>query len=552
MTAPGSRPHESVRHPTAPLRVRKLADISHRSAEVLGALVDASPLLVLIVDEEERLSWMNAQAEKALGWRLEEVAERDLLAELLPERPEYQRALHYLRARTPQWRAGLIRTRAGRRMEIRWRAERLPDGSVAVLAQEERAGRSMASALAHHGKASVQPQKLEAIGRFASGIAHDFNNLLTAIRCGTELLLEQIPQDAPHRDDVREIQGAASRATELVRQLLAFSRRQAMHPVTLDLNSVVRDMEHLLRRIMGEDIEIVTTLGGNVPAVKADPAQLEQVLMNLAVNARDAMPDGGAMVITTERRDVKPGEARELGVPPGSWARLTVADTGHGMDAITREHAFEPFFTTRDEAGGSGLGLSIVYGIVRQSGGLIDVDSELGRGTRFEIHFPASLDGDEVQPGLLHASSPAHAPTAGAAIHAPDDTFGTTEAGGGHTVLLAEDDVAVRSLAARALRAAGFGVLEAADVGEALELWPSHRHDISMLVADMRMPGGGGVRLADSLRHERPELPILFVSGFAESAPGSLSESDSVSFLAKPYMASSLVAAVRGLLVRNA
>lgn len=541
MTTPHGASLGAPNHAAVPLRVRKLSEIGSSSAEVLGQLVDASPLLVIIVDDEVRVSWMNAQAERSLGWRLEEVAGRDILASLLPETAEYARALHYVKVAAPQWRDGAIRTRAGRLLEVRWRSERLADGTLAVLIQEERGGGVQLRG-SSEGTGGAQPQKLEAIGKFASEIAHDFNNLLTAIRCGTELMLEELEAETSHREDLLDIQEAASRASGLVRQLLAFSRKQVLHPVELNVNSVVSDMEQLLRRLMSEDVEIATSLASNVPDIKADPAQMEQVLMNLAVNARDAMPDGGALVISTERCDVGLQETRDAVVPAGSWVRLTVADTGHGMDLTTREQAFEPFFTTRDDRGGSGLGLSIVYGIVRQSGGLIDIQSELGRGTRIEIYLPAITESDR-QATSSNALAPDAASYASDISDAPGPAVRPTL-----TLLLAEDDAAVRALAARALSGAGYNVVEAGDVREALERWPHVRQKASMLVADMRMPGGGGVRLAESLRRERPDLPVLFMSGYAESAPLKLYGTGQASFIAKPYLGSALVSAVGHML----
>ena len=375
----------------------------------------------------------------------------------------------------------------------------------------------------------LQAQKMDAVGRLAGGVAHDFNNLLTAIRGNAELLLFDIPAGDPRRDDVEEIRKAADRAAALTRQLLAFSRRQVLQPRVLALNGVVQEMERMLRRLIGEDVELVTRLAPALAQVRADPGQIEQVVLNLAVNARDAMPGGGKMIVETA--DVELDEELKRTHPyvvPGRYVMLCVSDTGQGMDPDTRERAFEPFFTTKPAGRGTGLGLSTVYGIVKQSGGFIWIDSELGRGTRVRIYLPP-------------VGAPAAASPAAAASSLP--------ARGEGTVLLAEDEVTVRRLAVRVLRRGGFTVLEAADGEEALSVARDYDGPLHVLVTDLVMPRMGGRDLAARLRAVRPEVPVVYVSGYAEEAVQRDGVLDpGARFLPKPFTAEQLLDAVHAAL----
>ncbi|TLY54232.1 MAG: response regulator [Gemmatimonadetes bacterium] len=374
-----------------------------------------------------------------------------------------------------------------------------------------------------------QSQKMEAVGQLAGGIAHDFNNLLTAILGSTQLLLNNMPSGDPRREDAEEVRHAGLRAAELTRQLLAFSRRQVLAPKVLELNVVVGNMDRMLRRLLGEDVELVTSLDPTAGAVNADPGQLEQVLLNLAVNARDAMPGGGRLSIETTRLALHEEHLeRRHRLPPGDYACLVVTDTGVGMDEATQAHLFEPFFTTKEVGKGTGLGLATVYGIVKQSGGYIWVYSEPRRGTTVKVYLPRV-------PGASEA--PAPAPPARAAR------------GGNETVLLVEDAAPVRALARRSLEACGYRVLDASDGPSALELSARHAAGIDLLVTDVVMPGMSGRELAERLAPQRPEMKVLYTSGYTDDAmvrQGVLNAG--VAFLQKPFVPDMLARKVREVL----
>ena len=376
-----------------------------------------------------------------------------------------------------------------------------------------------------------QAQRLEAVGRLAGGIAHDFNNVLTAITGFSGLLLEELPAEDPKRQDVLEIGAAAARAATLTRQLLAFSRKQVLQPVVLDLNTLVRTLDRMLQRLIGEDVKLEIALAPSLAAVRADPGQLEQVIMNLAVNARDAMPRGGRLTIETANVELDEAYARQHpGATPGPQVLLAVTDTGTGMDAETRSHIFEPFFTTKGPGQGTGLGLSTVYGIVQQSGGHIWVYSETGRGSTFKIYLPQA---PEAVPAadVLTATGPV--------------------AGGRETVLLAEDDPAVRDVASEILAQKGYRVLRAPDGQSALEMARSHDGEIPLLVTDIVMPGMTGPELATALVAERPGVRVLYMSGYTDDSVvrhGVLMEG--TPYLQKPFSSDALARKVREILNR--
>jgi CheY-like chemotaxis protein len=329
---------------------------------------------------------------------------------------------------------------------------------------------------------------------------------------------------------VEIIQTTTDRAASLVRQLLAFGRRQMLHPAVVEPNVVVRTVTSLLRRVIGEHIELVLELGADVSQVLADPGQLEQVLMNLAVNARDAMPSGGRLTITTTEVGVDETFARRhVGAESGVYVRLTVSDVGHGMDEATRARAFEPFFTTKPQGKGTGLGLSTVYGIVRQSGGFIDLDSQLGVGTTFRIYLPRATGG--VEP----ISTPAPPPSR--------DVLGT------ETVLVVEDDDDVRGITCQVLELNGYTVLEADDVEDAVRLARDHPGPIHLLVSDVVMPRMSGPELAEIVRERRPDIAVLYVSGYADESR--FYGARAIEFLPKPFQIAELVRAVRERLDRR-
>ena len=375
----------------------------------------------------------------------------------------------------------------------------------------------------------LQSQKMDAIGQLAGGIAHDFNNILTAILGYSELLLAEYPPGFPYRHDIEEIAKAAARAAALTRQLLAFSRRQVMQPRVLDLNSLVADMNKMLRRLITENIELRTELEPQLGQVKADPAQIEQVILNLVVNARDAMPEGGVLTIRTSNADIAEElSAQPLNVPPCRYVVVSVNDTGHGIDPEVQGRIFEPFFTTKEIGKGTGLGLSTVYGIVKQSGGFITVQSEVGRGSDFRVYLPRSSEWTAL------AEPPSE----------PSLTFEGTE-----TILLVEDEVSVRSLARDILLRHRYRVLEATNGEEAIALGKTTKDPIHLMITDMVMPVMGGRELAQRLSAIHPETRVLYVSGYANSAVGKDSAiQPGKTFLSKPFTPQDLVRLVRGIL----
>jgi len=376
-----------------------------------------------------------------------------------------------------------------------------------------------------------QAQKMEAIGQLAGGVAHDFNNLLTIINGYSELLLLSTPPDDPRRELLEEIRKAGERSASLTRQLLAFSRKQFLAPTVLDLNDVVRDTEKMLRRVIGEDIQLTTVLHPQLGSVKADPGQLEQVLLNLAVNARDAMPQGGRLTIETNNILIDEDYARShADMRPGSYVMLTVADAGTGMAEEVKRRLFEPFFTTKGIGKGTGLGLAVVHGIVKQSDGTIEVDSEPGLGTSFKIYLP-------------HVEQAAPTGKSGAGLgSAPRGT---------ETLLLVEDEDAVRALTRFTLQQCGYTVLEASHGEEAIRVATNHRERIHLLVTDVVMPGMGGQVLAERLLSIHPEMKVLYLSGYTDDAivrHGILHEE--VNFLQKPFSPNALAHQVRDVLAK--
>ena len=374
----------------------------------------------------------------------------------------------------------------------------------------------------------LQSQKMEAVGRLAGGIAHDFNNLLTVITSYSDLLLEDLAPGDAKRDDLEQVRKAADGAAALTRQLLAFSRQQVVEPRVVSLNTVVEGLQKILRRVIGEDIELTTTLAPDLGAVRADVGQLEQVLMNLAVNARDTMSTGGRLTVETANVEHDPAFARDHeATAVRQFAMLAVTDTGCGMDEATKARIFEPFFTTKEPGKGTGLGLATVYGIVKQAGGFIWVYSELGQGTSFKIYLP-------------QVDATAERTTAAPAGRAPVGT---------ETVLLVEDAAAVRAVTKQVLERQGYTVLEAPDGEAALQLAERHRGAIHLLLTDVVMPRLSGRELAERLARVRPEVKVLYASGYTDDSVvrHGILESGTA-YLQKPFSPESLARKVRDVL----
>ena len=378
-----------------------------------------------------------------------------------------------------------------------------------------------------------QSQKLEAIGQLAGGIAHDFNNLLTAILGNAALVLESTPPDDPRYEDVREIERAAARAAELTHQLLAFSRKQVLQPRSLDLNAALAQIMRMLTRLVGEHIEVTVLPQPALGRVQVDAAQLEQVIVNLVVNARDAMPDGGRLTIETQNVRLEAGStSQHIGAPPGAYVLIAFTDTGVGMDPATQKRIFEPFFTTKERGKGTGLGLATVYGIVKQSGGSLSVYSEPNRGSTFKVYLPRVVE---------------PVPTNGEDVRQSVSTSGTG------TVLIVEDEAAVGLLAMRSLLRRGYTTLVARDGDEALRLSEQHPGPIHLLLTDVVLPRTSGPKLAASLVAARPELRVLYMSGFTESAVMHHGVLDpGTEFIQKPFSPQALGLKVQEVLGRVA
>ncbi|HLA10184.1 MAG TPA: ATP-binding protein [Pyrinomonadaceae bacterium] len=421
-----------------------------------------------------------------------------------------------------------------RSLELNEANRQLRASNQGLEALSQSISQEKAAALAALGKSQEQlflSQRLEAVGQLAGGVAHDFNNLLTVIGGYCDMMLEALDPVDANRQKVEEIQKAASRASSLTRQLLAFSRKQVLQPVVLNLNSVVADIEKMLTRVIGEDIEFRTNLQSDLGNVKADPGQIEQVIMNLAVNARDAMPAGGKTTIETANTYLDETYAQHhVAVIPGPFVMLAVSDTGVGMDEETKEHIFEPFFTTKALGKGTGLGLSTVYGIVKQSGGNIWVYSEIGKGSTFKVYLPRVDEMAKAYKQMPPSTSP----------------------GGTETILLVEDAEMVRKLTLEVLCTIGYRVLEAASGSEALQISESTEEPIDLLLTDVVMPEMSGKELANHLLSLRPEMKVLFMSGYTDDTivyHGLLDKG--LNFIEKPFAPDALARTVREVLQRD-
>jgi PAS domain S-box-containing protein len=500
--------------------------------DFLQSITEHSPDAIITTDGGGRVTYFSRGAAAMFGCRAEEMI-GETVANLYPGGLDEARAVKRRLAEEGPLRnyeTGFL-AKDGRRIEV--------SASIAMLRDAAGAAVGTLGLLKDIGERRHleeqlrQSQKMDAIGRLAGGIAHDFNNLLTVITGRAQLIISRLRPEEPIHRDATLVRTTADRAAALTQQLLAFSRKQVLQPQVLDLNTVVTGMEPMLGRLIGEDIDLAVIPAAGLGRVKADPSQIEQVIVNLVVNARDAMPEGGRLTVETSDVELDAAYAScHFSVPAGAYVMLAVTDTGLGMDEQTRSRVFEPFFTTKDPGKGTGLGLATVYGIVKQSGGDIQLYSECGRGTSFKIYLPRVAE----------------------AATAPDQTRATPAAvpRGDETVLLVEDQPEVRDLAREILEASGYRVLQACDAREAVLMAERHPGVIHLLLTDVIMPRQSGRALAEQLRPLRPELQVLYMSGYTNEAivRHGVLEPD-ILFIQKPFTPAALGAKVRETLDRQ-
>ena len=512
----------------------KATEIALKESEAkYRELVENASSIILRLDTEGRIVFFNRYAQQFFGYAEEEILGRHLPGVILPAQPgaesdEASSEGHLLRhVKKLLGTESETMRRNGDRAWVAWTNREVLDGDGRVsgllcigndITQQKLLGEQYR-----------QAQKMEAVGRLAGGIAHDFNNLLGVITGYSEVSLLSIEPGDRMGENIEHIRSAALRAANLTRQLLAFSRKQVLEPRVMNLNTIVGETEKMLRRLIGEDIDLVTHLAADLSPIKIDPGQIEQVIMNLAVNARDAMPEGGKLTIETANMELDKRYVREhLNVVSGQYVMLAVSDTGTGMDHETLSHIFEPFFTTKERDRGTGLGLSTVYGIVQQSNGYIYVYSEPGGGTAFKLYFPV-VESETAAPVSRRERLP--------------DLKGT------ETVLVVEDETTMREIIREILSRFGYRVLCAANPQEALDTAANFGETIHILVTDVVMPMMSGRVLSEVLKHSRPEIKTLFISGYTDNAivhHGVLD--DGLSFLQKPFTVDALVRRVREIL----
>jgi two-component system, cell cycle sensor histidine kinase and response regulator CckA len=487
------------------------------------ALFEGSRDGILISDDQSHIMAANDAACKLTGYSKEELLNMqasDLQEEVDISRLEtiHKRILSGVDVQGET----KITTKSGRNLDVEFGHHRVLISGVPYIHSIVRD----ISARKHLEAQLLQAQKMEAIGALAGGVAHDFNNLLSVIKGYTELLLDEFDQNDPRRQDLQQIEKAGQRAASLTSQLLAFSRKQILQPEILDLNAAINDMSLMLRRLIGEHIELIILAQTNLGLINADPGQIQQIVLNLAVNARDAMPRGGKLIIETSNVDVEERYTQEHPlVQQGPYVMTAISDNGIGMDEATKARIFEPFFTTKEKGKGTGLGLSTVYGIVKQSNGFIWVYSEPGKGTTFKVYFPR-MNGEVAQ------------------IASAKDSL--IETMGTETVLLVEDEDSVRTLAGRILSERGYKVLQAENGLEALKIAQEFSETIDLVITDVVMPGISGVVLAARLQSMRPGIKFLYISGYTDTAIVDHGILDSkVAFLQKPFTVKGFTQKVR-------
>ncbi len=515
-------------------RQRRQAEMSLRESELqLRSVLDSAVDGIIIIDDRGRIQSFNQAAEKDFGYRADEVIGQNVtMLMTAPDQDTHDEYMTRYRKTDEKHIIGIGREVIGRRkdgstipIELSVSEAYIGDRQIFTGILRDISERKQLEAQLLHS------QKMEAVGRLASGVAHDFNNLLTVIMGYSGLLLANHPdKDDPLRRDIEQIRQATTQATLLTRQLLAFSRRQILQPQVLNLNEIVQNIDKMLGRLLGEDIELALALQPNLGSIKADPGQIEQVIMNLVINARDAMPDGGKLTIHTSHIDLNnPAAVSPLPLKPGHYILLTVADTGVGMDEETQARVFEPFYTTKAPGKGTGLGLSTAYGIIKQSNGHIAVSSGPDQGTTFSIYLPV----------VSRAAKTA-------------DTSSALErmTPGSETILLVEDDTMVRELVHLVLKKDGYTVLAASHGHEALRVNDAHNAPIHLLVADLVMPHGmNGRELAEHLMTLHPDMKVLYTSGYVDDDTiEQLQLREGVVFLPKPFAPTVLAQKVRDLL----
>ena len=498
---------------------------------VQAAALDAAANEILIVDRDFRIEWLNQAFATATGYTLDEVAGRtpEFLRDGTPDAGSFADTTRALTSGASWHGEVTSRHKDGATRRVAVSFSPIRDGRGAVVrfvgvGQDVTERRALEAQLR-------QAQKMEAVGQLAGGIAHDFNNLLTTIFAASGLLEEQLPEAAPSREEVRLVRYAAERGAELTQKLLAFSRRQRLEIAPLDLAAAVAGFARMIRRVLREDIVVSVAPDADPVVARADAGAVEEILMNLVTNARDAMPSGGRLTIATERRALDAAAAALHGCPrAGDYAVLSVSDTGSGMSAETQRRIFEPFFTTKPVGSGTGLGLSMVYGLVKQQGGGVSVYSEVGRGATFRVYLPAAAAAEAVQgAGGRPAAREAR--------------------GGTETILLVEDEVGLRRAAQRVLERHGYTVVVAEDGAEALKILARQDLQVALVVSDVVMPRIGGAQLYRALRERGSTVPVLLTSGYtARDVEAAAELKDRLPFLAKPWTVAELLKGVRGVL----